>query len=198
MKTFWLCFVPLFVAVDAFGILPMFISLTEELDERQRRQTVRQSVVTAAGVALGFLALGTGLLKLLGMTVADFMIAGGTLLFVISLTDLLRVEKVQRRSDPHDIGAVPIGVPLITGPAVLTTSLLLHNEYGLLPSAVAVLINIGIAGVVFSFATGVHRILGSAGSKTISKIASLLLAAIAVMMIRRGIMFFITAGQNHY
>jgi len=188
VKAFWLCFVPLFVAVDAVGVLPMFMSLTSGLDEDRRRRIVRQSVATAAGVALAFLGVGTGLLRLLGITVADFMIAGGILLFVISLSDLLRMEKAQRRSDPDDIGAVPIGVPLITGPAVLTTSLLLLNAHGIVPTAAAVLVNIVIAGGVFMFAQSVDKVLGSAGSKTLSKIAGLLLAAIGVMMVRKGIM----------
>lgn len=196
MQAFWICFVPLFVAVDALGILPMFLSLTEGMDRERRRRTVRQSVATAAGVALAFLALGTGLLRLLGITVADFMIAGGILLFVISLSDLLRTEKVQRRADPEGIGAVPIGVPLITGPAVLTTSLLLLNEHGIVPTAAAVLANIAIAGVVFSFAEKVDKVLGSAGSKTLSKIAGLLLAAIAVMMVRKGIMSFLPGAAT--
>lgn len=196
MKTFWLCFVPLFVAVDALGVLPMFMGLTAGLDDDRRRRTVRQSVATAAGVALAFLAAGTGLFRLLGITVADFMIAGGILLFAISLSDLLRMEKVQRRVNPEGIGAVPIGVPLITGPAVLTTSLLLLNEHGLVPTAAAVLLNIAIAGVAFSFADSVDRVLGSAGSKTLSKIASLLLAAIAVMMVRKGIMAFLPGAAG--
>lgn len=106
MKSFWLCFVPLFVAVDALGVLPMFIGLTEGLDDGQRRRAVRQSVVTAAGVALAFLAIGTGLFRLLGITVADFMIAGGILLFVISLSDLLRLEKVHRKADPEGLAQV--------------------------------------------------------------------------------------------
>jgi multiple antibiotic resistance protein len=191
MKTFWICFVPLFVAVDALGILPMFLTLTEGIPPPQRQRIVRQSVATAAAVALAFLAVGTGLLRLLGITVADFMVAGGILLFAISLSDLLRFEKAQRRVDPDGIGAVPIGVPLITGPAVLTTSLLLLNEHGLLATGTAVLLNVAIAGVVFSFADAIDRILGTAGAKTLSKIAGLLLAAIAVMMVRKGVSAFI-------
>jgi len=57
MKAFWLCFVPLFVAVDALGVLPMFMNLTSGLDDEHRRRTVRQSVATAAAVALAFLAV---------------------------------------------------------------------------------------------------------------------------------------------
>jgi multiple antibiotic resistance protein len=92
------------------------------------------------------------------------------------------------------MGAVPIGVPLITGPAVLTTSMLLINEHTLVITSLAIIINILIAGGIFLSAPLINRVLGKTGSKTISKITSLLLAAIAVMIIRRGIAIFIVQG----
>lgn len=192
MRTFWLCFVPLFVAVDAIGVLPMFMSLTQNIDSHRIRRVIYQSVITATMVALVFLAIGTWILKLLGITVADFMVAGGILLFVISMSDLLTAEKIQRQVDPESLGAVPLGVPLITGPAVLTTSIILINEHGLTATAAAIVINILIAGVVFRFARYIYNFLGKSGSKTVSKIASLLLAAIAVMMVRKGIISVIS------
>jgi len=192
-RAFWLCFVPLFVAVDAVGVLPFFLGLTEGMTTSAVRRVILQSVMTAAGVALGFLAVGTGVLRLLEITVADFMIAGGVLLFVFSISELVTLEKPLRRSDPASVGAVPIGVPLITGPAVLTSSVLLLNEHGWLPTALALLANITIAGIVFSFAHSIHSFLGKAGTQTVSKIASLLLASIAVMMIRKGV--FATLGR---
>jgi multiple antibiotic resistance protein len=188
MDTFWLCFVPLFVAVDAIGVLPMFISLTEAVDRTKTRNVVFQSVITASAVALAFLAFGPALLNFLGVTVPDFMIAGGLLLIVISLSDLLTGEKKQRQTEPDGLGAVPIGVPLITGPGVLTTCILLAGLYGRLMTALAVVVNIGLAGVVFVLARPITQILGQTGTKIVSKIASLLLTAIAVMLIRRGIM----------
>ena len=191
MKTFWLCFVPLFVAVDAIGVLHMFISFTQDVDVNRIRRIIYQSVITAMLVALIFLALGTAILKLLGITVADFMVAGGILLFIISISDILSAEKIQRQVDPDSLGAVSLGVPLIAGPAVLTTSILLLNEHGFFQTATAVVANILIAGVVFFLAGPIHRFLGKAGSKTVSKIASLLLAAIAVMIVRKGITGFI-------
>jgi len=98
------------------------------------------------------------------------------------MSDLLRAEKVQRKVDLETMGAVPIGVPLITGPAVLTTSILLLNRYGAVLTSSALVINILIAGAVFRSAEPINRVLGNAGAKTVSKIASLLLAAIAVMV----------------
>jgi len=194
MKSFWLCFVPLFVAVDAIGVLPMFMGFTRDMDSGKIRRVLLQSVLTASAVALIFLALGAAILQWLGVTVADFMVAGGVLLFIISMSDLLGTEKRQRRVDPDGLGAVPLGVPLITGPAVLTTSILLANEYGFLMTSLAVLINIFLAGFVFSLAGPINRLLGKAGARIVSKIAGLLLAAIAVMIIRKGIAIFIHEG----
>lgn len=187
MNEFWICFVPLFVAVDAIGVLPFFVSLTKEFDPKNLHRVVFQSVITASLVALVFLAFGPALLAFLGITVPDFMIAGGILLLVISLSDLLTGEKKQRQLDPGDFGAVPIGIPLITGPAVLTTCILLANAHGKPITALAALSNIALAGILFWFARSITRGLRQTGIKTASKIASMLLAAIAVMLIRRGI-----------
>lgn len=194
MKSFWLCFVPLFVAVDAIGLFPIFLGLTEGMGGKEIRRTIRQSVITAALVALGFLGGGSALMRLLGITVADFMVAGGVLLFGISLGDLLTTKKRLRKPDGESLGAVPLGVPLIAGPAVLTTTLLLSNEYGAFPTALALVSNICLAGAVFWFAPAINRLLGQTGARTASKISSLLLAAIAVMIVRKGIIAFLAAG----
>jgi multiple antibiotic resistance protein len=191
MKEFWLCFVPLFIAVDAIGVLPMFMTLTKDIDEKEIPNVIFQSVITAIIVAFLFLIAGRALLTLLGITVADFMIAGGILLFVISMSDIITAEKTMRQIDLESLGSVPIGVPLITGPAVLTTSIIILDGYGFVLTSAAIFINIIIAGIVFYFSKYIHRLLGKAGAKTFSKIASLLLASIAVMIIRKGVMTFL-------
>ncbi|MDF1554175.1 MAG: MarC family protein [Deferrisomatales bacterium] len=187
MKTFWLCFVPLFIAVDVPGVLPIFLGLTEGLSREQIRKVTLQSTVTAAVVALLFLWIGQNVFALLGVTVADFMVAGGVLLFVISVGDLLTVQKRLRQVDPESLGPVPLGVPLIVGPAVLTSSILLANEYGLGWTALAIVSNIGLVALAFVLGGPIHRLLGTAGTKVLSKLSSLLLASIAVMIIRRGL-----------
>lgn len=194
MIEFWLCFVPLFVAVDAVGVMPIFLSLTQGMDRDKVRQAIYRSVATATVVALAFLVLGTAILDLLGITVADFMVAGGILLFVLAIGDLLANKKLQRQVNVNSLGAVPLGVPLITGPAVLTTSMLLLNQYGAAWTAAAIIANILIAGTVFFFASTIGRVLGQVGEKIISKIAMLLLAAIGVMMVRKGVEAFIAVG----
>jgi len=188
MRLFLLAFIPLFVAVDAIGTLPILLGLLERVEKAHRRKIIAQSMLTAATVAAIFVLAGRPLLRLLGVTASDFMIAGGTLLFVLSLRDLLAAAKQHYRIDEETVGAMPIGVPLITGPAVLTTCMLLVDQQGVLvPTLLAAIANVLIAGVIYWFATPISDRLGSAGTKVLSKIASLLLAAIAVMMVRKGV-----------
>ena len=183
---------PLFVAVDAIGTLPLFLGLTEGMPRHVVRRIVIESVLTAGVVAILFLFGGRELLRLLGITIADFMVAGGILIFVIAMSDVITSGKPENEVDRRNPGAVPLGVPLIAGPAVLTTSILLLDTYGAVPTATALVANIAIAGLVFLFGNGLNLVLGSAGARIISKIANLLLAAIAVMMIRRGMIMLLT------
>ncbi|HVO65436.1 MAG TPA: MarC family protein [Syntrophales bacterium] len=194
MNKFWFCFFPIFMAVNVIGVLPMFMSITDGLDRPKINRIIVQSVVTATVVAVIFLAIGKVILDLLGITVSDFMIAGGTLLFIISLNDLLYIESRWSQIDPESMGAVPLGVPLIVGPAVLTTILILVNEHGPLATVAALIVNIMIAGMTFWLYAPIMRLLGKSGARTVSKLAALLLAAIAVMMVRKGVTLLLASG----
>lgn len=186
MKPFLLSFIPIFVAMDAIGILPFYIGFTENLKKKEKARIVTQSIITAFIIGVVFLFLGKWIFKILGVLVADFKIAGGLVLLVISLRDILRHEGMHKIS-AETVGAVPIGTPLVTGPAVLTTMIILLDSYGMFLTVSSFVINLLITWIVFVYADAISRFLGKAGSKAVSKIASLLLAAIAVMMIRKGI-----------
>lgn len=186
MKEFLLSFIPIFVAMDAIGVLPMFIGFTEHLKKRDRYKILTQSIITAFLIGIVFLFLGRWIFQILGVLVADFKIAGGTVLLAISLRDILQNEK-HARLPVDTMGAVPIGTPLIVGPAVLTTIIILLDSYGMGLTVLSFLANLVIAWGIFAYATEISNFLGKAGSKAVSKIASLLLAAIAVMMIRKGL-----------
>ncbi|MEW6536410.1 MAG: MarC family protein [Candidatus Auribacterota bacterium] len=186
IKNILLAFIPLFVAVDAIGVLPMFVSLTQGLNQQEKRTVIIQSMITALCLAFGFIFLGKAVFKFLGITIGDFMIAGGSVLFCIAIIDILNPEK-KRRLPSKDMGAVPLGTPLIVGPAVLTTSLAIIAEYGTAATLISVLLNVLLAGLIFFFSRLLIRALGEAGTKALSKVMALLLAAIAVMMIRKGI-----------
>ncbi|MBM4018195.1 MAG: MarC family protein [Planctomycetes bacterium] len=186
VMSFLMAFVPIFFAVDAPGVLPLYIGLTEGMESDVRRRVLRQSLITAFIVAAGFVFFGKTIFVLMGITVEDFMVAGGALLFIIAAMDLVTESKYTRRV-PETVGAVPLGTPLIIGPATLTMALMLTGVYGLWETLAAVVVNILLAGVIFMGADTLTRLLGPAGSRALSKVAGLILAAIAVMMIRRGL-----------
>ncbi|MBU1087325.1 MAG: MarC family protein [Candidatus Omnitrophica bacterium] len=181
-----LAFIPIFVAVDAIGVLPIFISLTRDLDKISKKRILTQSFFTAILVAFVFILIGKGLFALLGITVGDFMVAGGIVLFCIAILDLLFPGK-RRRMPIEELGVVPLGMPLIVGPAVLTTCLIIVDQYGIIPTIISVIVNIFFAIVLFYCSDRVTRVLGKSGAMALSKIMALLLAAIAVMMIRKGL-----------
>ena len=185
-KDIFLAFIPIFVAVDAIGVLPIFASLTQGLGQKEKTKIILQSMLTASCLAIGFIFLGNAVFRFLGITVSDFMIAGGVVLFCIAITDIINPIK-KRRIPSEDLGAVPLGTPLIVGPAVLTTSLMIISHYGMSATLISVLVNVLLAGLIFSLTGSLTKVLGESGSKALSKITSLLLAAIAVMMIRKGL-----------
>ncbi len=186
MKAFLLSFIPIFVAMDAVGVLPLFIGFTEHLKSREKHKIIVQSIITSFIIGVVFLFLGKWIFKILGVLVADFKIAGGTVLLAISLRDILQFEKGHKLS-AETMGAVPIGTPLVVGPAVLTTIIILLDSYGMFLTVTSFMANLAIVWITFTYAGTISNFLGKAGSKAVSKIAHLLLAAIAVMMIRKGV-----------
>lgn len=186
------CFIPLFVAISVFGVLPLFINLTEGIADFERKNLVTQATFTALIVSLSFVFLGKQIFSFLGINTADFRVGGGLVLLVLSISDLLFSSDEKRRAPTKQLGVVPIGVPLIIGPGALTTLILSVDSYGLLSTTIALIANLTIVWLVFFNSHIVLRFLGDGGAKALSKVSSLLLCAIAVMMIRNGITFYIT------
>lgn len=149
-----------------------------------------QSLLTATIVAVIFIFVGKLIFSIIGITVADFKIAGGLILLVLAIMELLK-ETTEWRVGKETMGIVPIGVPLLAGPAVLTTSIMFVDIHGYLPTLVSLLLNLAIVGILFYYVDSIISFIGKSGAKAVSKVVSLLLAAIAVMMIRQGLEAFI-------
>jgi len=196
LQSILLSFIPLFVAVDAIGILPIFVSLTEGMEEKARTRVIIQSMCTAIGLAIGFVLVGKLVFKFLGITIGDFMIAGGAILFCLAIIDMVSATTKERRIPGPELGAVPLGTPLIAGPAVLTTSMLVVSQHGIAATVVSIIANILLAGLLMRLSSSLMSFLGEAGSKALSKITSLLLAAIAVMLMRKGLELLLQAAQG--
>jgi len=133
--------------------------------------------------------VGRWVFSLLGITIPDFQIAGGVLLFVLAVRLLLPGAQKSILTSAHDkdLGVFPLGTPLITGPAVLTITLMMVNSYGSLATLVAVILNMFFVWITLVKADTIIKVIGPSGTRAFSKIMYILLAAIAVMMIRHGI-----------
>lgn len=190
-------FIPLFVAVNVLGILPIFISLTDGMTMKARRRLVVQAATTAFVVSTLILFAGQFIFRTLGITLNDLRVGGGIILLVLSIMDLLFADFRRRapaEEDKSDVAIVPLGIPLIIGPAAITTILISQQSYGYVPTLVALLLNLALVVTVFFFGPAVLQKMGAATSKAVAKVASLFLAAIAVAMIRAGIFGMIAAG----
>ncbi len=189
LKPYILSFIPIFVAVDVIGNIPVFLSFVEGVGKKQRYKIILDSVFTATVLAVLFIFIGKWVLRLLNVTIADFQIAGGALLFIISVRLLLPgVQKKNLFSALNkDIGVFPLGTPLVTGPAVLTTTLIMLDTFGMVVTLVSLLANMLLVWAAFAKSELIIKIVGTNGTRVVSKIMYILLAAIAIMMIRIGI-----------
>ena len=209
---FLLIFLPLFFVVDPAGALPLFLALTEHYSPAARRTIARRAAVVAAITGVLFVIVGQALFAFLGVRFADFQIAGGILLVVLSIIDLLSpgkpaVDEAELRSlgdqPPETVGIVPLAVPLIVGPATMTTSLLLVSTYSAKYAPIfgphqgpilvialvcaALVANLILLYIGMVFSDHILRILGKSTMAVINKIVMILLAAIAISLIRQGI-----------
>jgi multiple antibiotic resistance protein len=192
IKIFILSFIPLFVAIDVLGLVPIFLSLTGKMNPKEKKKLITDATLTALAVALIFLFGGRMIFNFLGITENDFRVGGGIVLLVLAIVDLV-FSGEENRTPQTTVGVVPIGIPLIIGPAVLTTLLIVVDAYGYLAAVIALLTNLFLVWLIFRYSNLIIRIMGEAGSKAFAKVAALFMAAIAIKMIRIGLTEMISA-----
>lgn len=185
LENFLLAFIPLFVAIDPLGLIPIFQGLTTNVSAAERHKITNQSTLTAAGVGIFFLFLGKFIFNALHISPADFQIAGGLILLALASRELITLDK-QTTILVEDFGVVPLGIPLMAGPATLTTLMFLADTVGFAASLTALVANLLLTNLLFRSSEPVTRFLGKTTLRAISKIIALLLVAIAVHIIRLG------------
>ena len=185
IEKFLAAFIPLFVAIDPIGLVALFVGLGTSASPENRKHQAFLGIFTGLCVAIGFIFLGKVIFTALGITVADFQVAGGLILLVLAVRELVGIGP-QDRGGGDEFGVVPLGMPLIAGPALLTALLILIDSVGLLYTLIALLVNLAIVAVALCNADRFTRWMGKQGLRGVSKIIALLLAAIAISLIRRG------------
>ncbi len=180
-----LAFIPVFVAIDPIGLIAVFMGLAPNAsrDVRQRQGTL--GVVTGFGISIGFIFLGKFIFKALGISVSDFQVAGGLILLGLAARELVGGDE-RAGGGSEEFGVVPLGMPLIAGPALLTALLILVDTVGVVFTIGSLLVNLLLVQVGFRYARRVEALMGKQGLNGVSKLIALLLAAIAVSLIRRG------------
>jgi multiple antibiotic resistance protein len=185
-------FIPLFVAIDPLGLAPLFVGVTGHLSPAQKRNVIFEAAGAAFIICLGFMFLGRVIFHYLGITEADFRIAGGILLLVLAVMDLLRPGKPAVEQSEM-IGIVPLATPLIAGPAALTTVLVLASRNGGHPfsyamTSLSLALNLVLLIIILLASSRLSGRLSLNAMLAFSKLVMVLLAAIAVNFIRVGVM----------
>jgi multiple antibiotic resistance protein len=188
VESFVLTFVPLFIVIDAIGNLPFVVSLTEGTSLKERRRVINIAVATASIVGLAFLFFGHFILSSLRIQVGEFAIAGGLILLVLSIKYMITGHLIDA-SKEEMAAVVPIGTPLVVGPATITTLLFLTDveKYSLYIVLLSFVLNLAVTWIVFILGNQFIRFFGQGGMKAVSRVFNLILAAIAVSMIVRGL-----------
>ena len=179
-------FFAIFVAMDAFGNLPILSTLTQKLSAKERNKNVDGAVLIAAILLFIFLFFGTRILQYFGISIDSFKIAGGIILLIIGIKVVLGLSLREERAKKYEIAAVPLATPLITGPAVITVILLLVNEFDYLLILIASLLNLLITWVVLRQTVLLFKLFGRQGSDIIARIMGLILTALAIEFIKQG------------
>ncbi len=176
----------LFVILDPIGNAPLFFMFTSDLPEGERRRTIMMSVVVASFILLCFAVAGDLLFDFFGLTLYDFEIAGGTVLFIYAVLGLLgkmEVEEVATES----LAVVPLATPLLAGPGAITTVIYIKQAMGFAYAFTSIAFNSIVALILLLNGERLLRLLGRNGAVALSKIMAMILAGIAVAIIREGL-----------
>jgi multiple antibiotic resistance protein len=192
-------FVTLFVIMDPPGTVPVFISLTAGQSRAVRKKAAWQAVLVAFSVIVVFAAFGQQILHNLGITLPALQCAGGLLLLLIALQLLTDTAEDPVQTKNVNIAFVPLGTPLLAGPgAIVATMVFVQRAHGSLRDVLAIAVGIVLIHIVMwltlRFSGLIMRVLGENGVLLVTRIAGLLLSAIAVQLVADAVSQFIKAG----
>lgn len=193
-------FITLFVIMDPPGTVPIFLGLTGAMTARQRNRAARQAILVAFGVIVGFALFGQQLLSYLHVSLPALQASGGLLLLLVAM-ELLTGKAEEPRPSGNEgvnVALVPLGTPLLAGPgAIVATMVFVQGAGG---SAQWLAIGLAVVAVhvclwlSMRFANVIHRVLRDSGTTLVTRIAGLLLAAIAVQLVADAVRAFVVEG----
>lgn len=193
-KVFLQSTLALLIVLDPFGLLPLVIGMTRQMDDKRRKSMLSRAILVGFLLLLIFTFAGNNVLKLFGVTTDDLRISGGILLLIVALSIVLSGHmSVAGESDTDSgFGIVPIASPLLVGPGSITAAIILVGSNGIFITSLAVAAAFFITWLVLRSTTLIYRVLGRQGSDAVARIMGILLAAIAIVYIKDGIFGILT------
>jgi multiple antibiotic resistance protein len=180
----------LFIIVDPFGNIPIFIGLTGKMPNNERKKVFNIAILVGFVLLLVFAFVGQEILNLFGLSIYTFEVAGGILLLILAIRILITGSMHENVDSPESLGAVPIAMPLLIGPGAITTTIFSLQTYGIVTAVIAVVVVLSVTWVILRFINQVYRFLGKTGSLVIARVMALFIAALAVQ--------YILIGVTHY
>ncbi len=191
LDEFLKAFFAIFVVMNVFGKIPLFISLSRKLKKKEKKHSVNKAMTIATFLLLLFLLFGRAILAFFGVTVDSFMIAGGIIVFLVGLEMVMGIRLREKHYEKYEFATVPLATPLITGPGVITTIILLESSVGFFITLAASAANLILVFVALSAADIIHKFLGRQGSDVLARVTGLMLVALAVEFVKKGIIGFL-------
>jgi multiple antibiotic resistance protein len=199
VQLFLSIFVTLMVIMNPPGAVPIFLGLTASLTHRHRDIAARRAALVALGVIAAFAVFGQQILSYLHISLPALQGAGGLLLLLVALQLLVGQESGVSSDAGVNVALVPLGTPILAGPGAIVATMLAVRQAdgvgGFLAVAVGLLAAILVVWLFLRFAGQVHRVLRDSGTMLVTRIAGLLLSAIAVQMIANSVRAFVTTGS---
>jgi len=180
----------LFIIVDPLGNIPIFLGLTQNMNDGQRKKIFNTAILVSFILLLLFSFAGQEIFNIFGISIFSFEIAGGILILIIAIRILISGNLHEKEDTPENIGAVPIAMPLLVGPGAITTTILNFQNFDIWVTILSVFIVLTLTWVILRFINRIYRILGKTGSVIIARVMSLLIATIAIQ--------YILIGTTHY
>lgn len=186
-------FFMLLIIMGPFTGLPVFLKITEKFDDARRARSANRAIRFSVVMFVFFVFFGTGLLDLFGISFEGFKIAGGIVLLLLGVTYMFHIEMRKERNYTTDI-LVPFATPLVIGPGVITTVILLVSSYGYVVTLIGGWLALLVYWLFLRFSKHIVARIGHQGIEVVARFMGLLLMAIAVDMMKSGIAGFMAGG----
>ena len=180
--------ITLFVVIDPIGIVPLFASYTERMQTQDRKSLSKTATITAGVLLFVFAIAGTQIFAILGIDIFSFLIAGGILLFIVSIELLTHgAWRFGGDTGTDGSGVVPFAFPLLAGPGAITSVIISYQTSGIIVTILSIGIVIAITYLILLLAAPIYRFLGKRGSMVITRVFAIIVAAFAVQYIVEGV-----------